>query len=186
MMQRCWWCEGDPLYEQYHDHVWGQPEKNNVALFEMLTLEHFQAGLSWITILRKQDHFKAAFDNWDMKKIAAYTESDMERLMTDKGIVRNRKKIEAAIHNAGKALELIDEFGDLYSYFAPFAPAKRDVPKGGFTRETLPLMTDAAKRMSKDLKKRGFRFTGPMTCQSFMQAVGLLNDHVKGCDLCIY
>lgn len=186
MVGKCWWCLGDPLYEHYHDNVWGQQEKDDRKLFEMLTLESFQSGLSWITILRKQDNFTKAFEGWDMARISAYGEADFERLMQDAGIVRNRKKIEAAINNAAKALAIIEEFGNLHDYFVTFAPKKRAVPKGGFTRETLPLMTDEAKVMSKDLKKRGFKFTGPMTCQSFMQAVGILNDHVKGCDLCIY
>jgi len=186
MVNRCWWCAGDALYEQYHDEVWGQPEKENSKLFEMLTLEHFQSGLSWITILRKQENFAAAFEGWDINRIAAYGEADVKRLMGDAGIVRNNKKVEAAIVNAGQALSLIEEFGDLHSYFVRFVPKDRLVPKGGFERSALPLMSEEAKIMSKDLKKRGFKFTGPMTCQSFMQAVGLLNDHVKGCDLCVY
>lgn len=185
-MNRCKWCVGDPLYEHYHDHVWGKEERRNEKLFEMLVLEAFQSGLSWITILRKQDNFAVAFAGWDMAKIAAFGDADVARLMNDAGIVRNRKKIEAAIVNAARAQELIAEFGDLYSYFVRFKPLDREVPAGGFPMSELPLLTEAAKQLSKDLKRRGFVFTGPMTCQSFMQATGFLNDHVKGCDLCIY
>lgn len=185
-MNRCWWCAGDPDYIKYHDEVWGKPETDNRKLFEMLILEAFQAGLSWITILRKKDAFAKAFSQWDMEAIAAYDEADRARLMADAGIVRNKAKINAAIHNAGEALKLIETYGSLHAYFQPFAPSQRPVPKGGYTRETLPLMIDEAKHLSKDLKKRGFKFTGPMTCMSFMQATGYINDHVKGCDLCIY
>ncbi len=186
MVNRCSWCEGDALYEHYHDHVWGKEERRDAKLFEMLVLEAFQSGLSWITILRKQENFARAFAGWDLDKVAAFGAEDVARLMEDAGIVRNRKKIEAAIVNAARARELIAEFGDLFSYFERFKPVNRDVPQGGFPRGELPLMTEAAKQLSKDLKRRGFVFTGPMTCQSFMQATGFLNDHVKGCDLCIY
>lgn len=185
-MERCWWCEGDALYTRYHDEVWGQKETRNENLFEMLSLEAFQAGLSWITILRKQEHFKNAFANWDIEQISKFDDSDFERLMQDTGIVRNRAKISATINNASRALALIEDYGNLYDYFVQFAPQERAVPKGGFSRETLPLMIDEAKKMSRDLKKRGFQFTGPMTCMSFMQATGFINDHVKGCHLCIY
>lgn len=185
-MKRCWWCEGDDLYTKYHDEVWGQKEERDQKLFEMLSLEAFQAGLSWITILRKQENFEKAFAGWDIEKIANFGEADFERLMADAGIVRNRAKISATINNASKALDLIAEHGRLYDYFVQFTPKNRAVPKGGFERGSLPLMVDEAKTMSKALKKKGFRFTGPMTCMSFMQATGFLNDHVKGCHLCIY
>ena len=185
-MNRCWWCEGDAVYERYHDQVWGREEKDDRQLFKMLTLEHFQSGLAWITVLRKEAHFERAFAHWDIQAVSNFSEADLARLMADAGIIRNRKKIEAAINNGARCLELIEEFGDLASYFRQFKPRNRKVPKGGFSRETLPLMVDEARAMSKDLKARGFKFTGPMVCMSFMQAVGILNDHVKGCDLCIY
>ncbi|MDJ0838601.1 MAG: DNA-3-methyladenine glycosylase I [Acidobacteriota bacterium] len=185
-MNRCWWCEGDPIYEAYHDEVWGKPEHDDRNLFKMLVLEHFQSGLSWITILRKEDHFQRAFADWDPAVIAAFGEEDIARLLQDAGIIRNRKKIEAAINNAQICLEIVKEEGSLDRYFWSFAPKDRPVPKGGFTRGTLPNMIEDARVMSKALKKRGFKFTGPMVCMSFMQAVGMINDHVKGCDLCIY
>jgi len=185
-MNRCWWCADDELYQDYHDNRWGKLVKDDAIMFKMLTLEHFQAGLSWITILRKEPHFDRAFAGWDIARIATFGEADVQRLLTDAGIIRHRGKIEAAINNAAGALALIDECGSLYDYFKRFVPRQRPVPAGGYTRETLPLLIDEAGQMSKDLKKRGFRFTGPMCCMSFMQAVGLINDHVAGCDLCIH
>ncbi len=186
MANRCWWSVGDADYERYHDEVWGRPEHDDRALFEMLSLELFQSGLSWITILRKRDNFARAFAGWDIPRIAAFDDSDRERLLSDSGIVRNRKKIDAVIANARLIPAIESEFGGLDAYLWRFAPASRAVPEGGFTRETLPLMIEEANVMSKALKKRGFRFTGPMVCMSFMQAVGMINDHVRGCDWCIY
>jgi len=185
-MNRCWWCKDDPIYMAYHDDVWGKPEHDDRKLFKMLVLELFQSGLSWITILRKEENFTRAFAHWDIEAIAAFEEDDRARLLADAGIVRNRLKIDAAIRNARLCSSLVQEFGSLDTYFRQFTPVARDVPKGGFEKGTLPLMIDEAKAMSKDLKKRGFGFTGPMVCMSFMQAVGIINDHVKGCDLCIY
>lgn len=186
IVNRCFWCHGDPIYEAYHDQVWGRPTEDERKLFEMLILELFQSGLSWITVLRKQDAFKAAFADWDIEAVAAFGEEDVARLLEDKGIIRNRKKIEAAVHNARLCLEIRQRPGGLNAYLKKFTPENRQVPKGGFTRQTLPLMIDEAKVMSKALKKDGFKFTGPMVCMSFMQAVGMINDHVAGCDLCVY
>jgi len=180
-MNRCWWCEGDPVYEAYHDNVWGEPEYDEGKLFEMLSLELFQSGLSWITILRKKDAFKRAFANWDVEKIAAFGEEDVARLLGDAGIVRNRKKIEAVITNAGLYPDLKKEFGSLASFLARFKP--ENPPTKAFTRENIPLILDEARAMSKTLKGRGFSFTGPMVCMSLMQAVGIVNHHVEGCDL---
>ena len=185
-MQRCWWTNGDPLYEAYHDRVWGKPARDGRKLFEMLSLELFQSGLSWITILRKQEHFASAFAGWDIARIADFGEDDFNRLMNDAGIVRNRLKIEAVINNARRAPDLVAEFGGLAEYFWRFEPENRPIPPGGYDRDTLPNMIEEAKQMSKDLKKRGFKFTGPMVCMSFMQAVGIINDHINGCDLCPY
>ncbi len=179
-MNRCWWCEGDPIYEAYHDHVWGVPEHDDVKLFEMLSLELFQSGLSWITILRKQENFKEAFAKWDIGRIAAFTDDDFERLLNDKGIVRNRKKIQAVIVNARLYPELVKEFGSLDAFLWGFKP--ETTPKEPFSRETLPLIIDEARMMSKSMKARGFSFTGPMVCMSLMQAVGIVNHHVAGCD----
>ena len=182
-MGRCWWCEGDETYETYHDEVWGQPEHDERKLFEMLSLELFQSGLSWITILRKQPAFKRAFVDWDIEAIAAFEEDDKQRLLGDASIVRNRKKIEAVITNARLYPELVKEFGSLDAFLLQFKPGPEATPLGGFTRETVPLMIDEAKAMSKAFKKRGFSFTGPMVCMSLMQAVGIVNHHVQGCDL---
>ena len=183
-MNRCWWCRGDALYEQYHDEVWGREEHDDRVLFEMLSLELFQSGLSWITVLRKRENFREAFAHWDVAAIAAFDESKQARLMEDKGIIRNRKKIAAVINNARLVPDIVAAFGSFDRYVHGFRPRERAVPKGGFRRESLPLLIDEAKSMSKDMKKRGFRFTGPMVCMSFMQAVGIINDHVHGCDLC--
>ena len=183
-MNRCWWCKGDPIYEAYHDQVWGRPEHDERKLFEMLVLELFQSGLSWITILRKQENFARAFDGWDIERIAAYDETKIRALLEDAGIIRNRKKIEAAIKNAQLYPALAAEFGSLGAFLQQFAPPPEATPANGFTRENIPLMIDEAKAMSKALKKRGFSFTGPMVCMSLMQAVGIVNHHVQGCDLC--
>lgn len=185
-MQRCWWCQGDPVYETYHDQVWGRPEQDDRKLFEMLSLELFQAGLSWITVLRKQTAFVKAFANWDIAAIAAFDEARVRVLLANAGIIRNRRKIEAVIHNAQRIPAQVREHGSLAAYLWRFAPQDRQVPAGGFTRETLPLLSEAGQAMSKQLKRDGFKFTGPMVCHSFMQAVGMLNDHVADCDLCIY
>lgn len=186
MVNRCWWSVGDPDYERYHDEVWGKEQHEDRALFEMLSLELFQSGLSWITILRKQKNFARAFADWDIQRIAGFGQRGKERLLTDSGIVRNRKKIDAVIVNARLVPAIEQEFGSLDAYLWSFAPKSRQVPEGGFSRETLPLMIEEAQVMSKALKKRGFRFTGPMVCMSFMQAVGMISDHVRGCDWCIH
>ena len=183
-MNRCWWCEGDPIYEAYHDSVWGRPEQDERKLFEMLSLELFQSGLSWITVLRKQEYFFKAFEGWDIERIAGYDEIKIGALLQDAGIIRNRKKIEAVIKNANLYPKLVEEFGSLSAFLIQYTPAAEDTPADGFTRENIPLMIDEAKAMSKALKKRGFSFTGPMVCMSLMQAVGIVNHHVQGCDLC--
>ena len=181
-MNRCWWCEGDPLYEKYHDEVWGREERDEAKLFAMLSLELFQSGLAWITILRKEAAFRAAFAEWDIAAIARFEEPDILRLMADKSIVRNRMKIEAVINNARLYRPFVAEQGSLHRFIHGFAPSEA-LPTGGFTRENLPLLLDEAKLMSKAFKKMGFKFTGPMVCMSLMQAVGVVNHHVQGCDL---
>ena len=182
-MNRCWWCEGDPLYEHYHDTFWGRPQHDETKLFEFLSLELFQSGLSWITILRKQENFAHAFSQWNIAAIAAYGEQDQNRLLQDAGIVRNRKKIAAVIRNAQLYPDLVSEFGSLDAFVWSFQPPPEATPAGGFTRADVPLLIDEAKQMSKAFKKRGFAFTGPMVCMSLMQAAGIVNHHVVGCDL---
>jgi DNA-3-methyladenine glycosylase I len=177
---RCWWCLGGaPEYLTYHDEVWGRPLKDETGLFEMLTLESFQSGLSWLTILRKRRNFSAAFDGWDVERIAQYGPADVERLMADAGIVRNRAKIEAAVANARAVSELHARGESLLELLWSFAPA---VPgRAAATGHELPAQTAESKAMAKELKRRGFRFVGPTTAYSLMQAAGLVNDHLEGC-----
>lgn len=179
---RCWWCGDDPLYIQYHDEEWGRPVTDDTRLFEKICLEGFQAGLSWITILRKRENFRKGFDQFDINKIAKYTEKDVARLLKDEGIVRHRGKIESVINNANRAKELKKEFGSLSAYFWSWAPHADERPKE-FSANTVKAMakTDTSKALSKDLKKRGWSFVGPTTVYAFMQAMGMVNDHVEEC-----
>ena len=181
-LQRCFWSDGSPLYDGYHDREWGWPVVDDIRLFEKISLEGFQAGLSWITILKKRDAFRAGFDGFDFRKVAAYTEADVQRLLGDAGIVRHRGKIEAVIHNAGRAIELQREFGSLARYFWGYEVDVSKRPKR-LTVEVLRSFTTApeAIALSKDLKKRGWKFVGPTTMYAFMQAMGLVNDHQHDC-----
>ncbi|MCD8493988.1 MAG: DNA-3-methyladenine glycosylase I [Alphaproteobacteria bacterium] len=175
---RCFWCGDDPLYVRYHDEEWGYPVHDNFRLFEKICLEGFQAGLSWITILRKRENFRRAFDGFDFHKVSRYTEKDVERLLLDEGIIRHRGKIEATINNAARALELTEEHGSLDAYFWGWQPAPQNPPAD---KTAIPAETDISRALSKDLKKRGWKFVGPTTCYAFMQAMGLVNDHLQGC-----
>jgi DNA-3-methyladenine glycosylase I len=178
-MTRCWWCGDDPLYVRYHDEVWGKPMHGDRELFEMLTLESFQSGLAWITILRKQEGFRAAFSEWDIEAIAAYGDADVERLMADASIVRNRAKIEATLANARATMALWDAGETLDDVLWSFAPPPRPAPAD---RSEIPPVTAESTAMAKELKKRGFRFFGPTTAYALMQAAGLVNDHLADCD----
>ncbi|GLW29458.1 DNA-3-methyladenine glycosylase I [Actinoplanes regularis] len=173
---RCFWGGGSPEYAAYHDTEWGRPVRGDDALFERLTLEAFQSGLSWITILRKRPAFRAAFDDFSITKVAAYTEADADRLMTDAGIVRNRMKVDAALHNAKVAAELAP--GELTELLWSFAPAPRPRPDG---RAAVPAVTPESTAMARTLKKRGFKFVGPTTAYALMQATGMVDDHLIGC-----
>ena len=181
-LKRCFWVDGSALYDAYHDHEWGRPVTDDVRLFEKISLEGFQAGLSWITILKKREHFRAAFDGFDFHKVAGYTQRDVARLLDDAGIVRHRGKIEAVIHNAGRAIELQREFGTLARYFWRYEVDVSKRPKQ-LTQDVLRGITTApeAIALSKDLKKRGWKFVGPTTLYAFMQAMGLVNDHQHDC-----
>lgn len=181
-LQRCFWSDGSPLYDGYHDREWGWPVVDDIRLFEKISLEGFQAGLSWITILKKRDAFRAGFDGFDFRKVAAYTEADVQRLLGDAGIVRHRGKIEAVIHNAGRAIELQREFGSLARYFWGYEVDVSQRPKR-LTVEVLRSFTTTpeAIALSRDLKKRGWKFVGPTTMYAFMQAMGLVNDHQHDC-----
>ncbi len=179
---RCWGAGTDPLYQRYHDEEWGRPVGDDRRLFEKICLEGFQSGLSWLTILRKRENFRAAFAGFDFARVARYTARDVQRLLGDAGIVRHRGKIESTINNAKRALALRDEFGSLAAYFWQWEPAPGSRPRR-LTKEALMQMpiTPESKALGKDLKARGWTFVGPTTVYAFMQAMGLVNDHVVGC-----
>lgn len=179
---RCGWCGDDPLYVRYHDEEWGKPVTEDAKMFEFLVLESAQAGLSWITILRKRENYRKAFANFDAKKVAAFTEKDVERLMNDAGIIRNRLKINAAISNAKLFLEIQEEFGSFYAYLLDFFPKKQPITNRWKSLEEIPARTEISDEISKAMKKRGFKFFGSTIAYSHLQAVGLINDHLVGCD----
>ena len=180
MKERCAWANGNPLYEEYHDTEWGKPLKDDNLLFEFLILEGFQAGLSWITILKKRENFRKAFSNFDARKIVKYTQKDIDRLMQDAGIIRNKLKINAAINNAQVFLELQKEFGSFSDYFWKFTNGKPIVNKWKEMSQ-IPAKTELAETISKDMKKRGFKFVGPTIIYAHMQATGMVNDHLVNC-----
>ncbi|MCP3939541.1 MAG: DNA-3-methyladenine glycosylase I [Actinomycetia bacterium] len=179
---RCWWAGSTDDYVAYHDSEWGRPVDDDIRLFEKICLEGFQSGLSWLTILRKRDNFRSAFDDFDFARVAGYGDSDIERLVADAGIVRHRGKITSTINNARRACEMTDEFGSLGAYFWGWEPAE---PEGDETSDQWPVpsTTPTSKALAKDLKKRGWSFVGPTTVYAFMQAMGIVNDHVPGCAL---
>jgi DNA-3-methyladenine glycosylase I len=177
---RCEWCGSDSVYIAYHDHEWGVPVHDDRRLFEMLILEGAQAGLSWLTILKKRDNYRKAFHAFDYEQIAAYTQRDMKRLLANSGIVRNRLKIESVIKNARGALDIREEFGTLDSFLWRYVDG---VPQQNAWKSMaeLPARTRRSEAMSKDLKRRGFKFVGSTICYAFMQAVGMVNDHTTDC-----
>ena len=178
---RCWWCGEDPLYCEYHDKEWGVPVHDDRKMFEMLTLEGFQAGLSWIIILRKRDNFRRAFKNFDVRKVARFGKADVARLMRDEGIIRNRLKIEGAITNARRFLEVQKEFGSFDRYIWRFVGNRTLRNPHGMTRKTMQPTSPESDALSKDLKQRGFKFVGSTVCYAHMQATGMVDDHVVGC-----
>ena len=180
MKIRCSWAKEDPLLIEYHDNEWGSPIHNDNLLFEFLVLEGAQAGLSWVTVLKKRENYREAFDNFDPAKIAGYNDVKVEELMDNPGIIRNRRKILSAIINAKAVLNIQEEFGSFDSYIWQFVGGKAIQNKWKRT-EDLPPFTFESENMSKDLKKRGFTFVGPTICYAFMQAVGMVNDHVVDC-----
>lgn len=179
---RCFWCKGHDDYEVYHDKEWGFPVDDDTRLFEKLCLEGFQSGLSWLTILRKRENFRKAFKGFDINKVARFGDKDIERLLGDAGIVRHRGKIEATINNAKRAKELVKETGSLAAYIWRYEPHAKARPKK-LTKAALMKMTQAPESvaLSKDLKKRGWKFVGPTTMYALMQAMGMVNDHIEGC-----
>jgi DNA-3-methyladenine glycosylase I len=180
---RCWWGAGDPLYRRYHDQEWGRPVAEDRRLFEKLCLEGFQAGLSWLTILRKREHFREVFAGFDPAAVAQFGPEHVVRLLADPGIVRNRAKIEATINNARRYAELATEFGSLAAYVWRYEPGPQARPATLDYSTLLQLgQTPESKAMSKDLRRRGWSFVGPTTVYAFMEAMGLVNDHLEGCD----
>lgn len=172
---RCWWSGDDPLYTAYHDTEWGFPVDDDTRLFEKICLEGFQAGLAWITVLRKREAFRQAFAGFDFHKVARFTREDVERLLHNDKIIRHRGKIEATINNAQQALAVVDQLGSLASFFWQFEPPTQPAFDGCRS------VTPESKSLGKELKRRGWSFVGPTTCYAFMQAMGLVNDHLPGC-----
>lgn len=180
MKSRCEWAGSDPLYLAYHDEEWGVPAHDDRHLFEMLVLEGAQAGLSWLTILRKRQNYRRAFLNFDPGKVAAFSPADVERLLSDPGIVRNRRKIEAAVNNARRVLEVVREYGSLDAFLWRFVD-HRPRQNAWQSLSEVPARSEQSDLMSRELKRRGFTFVGSTICYAFMQAVGMVNDHTVGC-----
>lgn len=179
---RCWWHGGYEDYQHYHDHEWGFPVHDDQRLFEKICLEGFQSGLSWLTILRKRENFRRAFAGFDFEQVARFDEQDVARLLQDSGIVRHQGKIRSTVNNARRACELVDSVGTLSEYFWQFVPPASERPEV-MDHENLSKLsqTPTSQALSKDLKRRGWSFVGPTTAYAFMQAMGLVNDHLEGC-----
>ncbi|MXV49727.1 DNA-3-methyladenine glycosylase I [Pedobacter sp. HMF7647] len=178
---RCGWCGTDPLYIKYHDEEWGKEVHDDKTLFEFLILEAAQAGLSWITILKRRENYRKAFADFDAEKVAAFTEKDVERLMNDSGIIRNRLKITGAITNAKLFLKIQKEFGSFDKYLYSFMPDGKPIKNELTDYKSAPATTEISDIISKDMKKRGFKFFGSTICYAHMQATGMVNDHISGC-----
>jgi len=179
---RCWWGKDHLDYRNYHDVEWGRPVSKDFRLFEKICLEGFQSGLSWLTILRKRENFRHAFAGFDFNKITGFDDNNVSQLLQNSGIIRHRGKIEATINNAHRALELVEEFGSLAAYIWGWEPALPEphIGKGEYSHP-IPSITRTSQLLSKDLKNRGWEFIGPTTAYAFMQAMGLVNDHMEGC-----
>jgi DNA-3-methyladenine glycosylase I len=177
---RCTWCTSDPLYVAYHDEEWGVPSKDDRHLFEMINLEGAQAGLSWLTVLKKRENYRKAFDGWDPEVVARYKQKKIEALLSDAGIIRNRLKVNASIENAKAYLQLRDEGQTLSDFLWKYCDGKPIINRWT-ARQRVPASTPLSDQMSKDLKKRGFRFVGTTICYAFMQAVGIVDDHSLDC-----
>jgi DNA-3-methyladenine glycosylase I len=179
---RCWWGHEPLDYRKYHDEEWGRPVVDDFKLFEKICLEGFQSGLSWLTILRKRENFREAFVGFDFNKVAEFDDKDVACLLQNAGIIRHRGKIEATINNSRKALEIVEEFGSLARYIWRWEPESREPGIGkNDNNAAVPSVTKTSQLFSKDLKKRGWKFFGPTTAYAFMQAMGLVNDHMAGC-----
>lgn len=180
IIKRCGWVGKDEIYKKYHDEEWGKPVYDDNILFEFLILEGFQAGLSWITILKKRENFRKSFDNFDYKKIASYSQQKINDLLLDEGIVRNKLKIQSVVVNAQKYIEIQMEFGSFCNYIWSFVNGNPIINKWSNIKE-VPASTDLSDKISKDLKKRGFKFVGTTIIYAFLQAVGIVNDHITDC-----
>ncbi len=180
MKNRCQWCSDDPLYVAYHDKEWGVPIHDDRTLFEMLILEGAQAGLSWLTILKKRQNYQRAFDAFNPEIVAGYSDADLDRLLGDAGVVRNRLKLQSAVKNARGVLEIIEEYGTLDAFLWRYVDGV-PLQNSWKSMEELPAQTEISNMMSRDLKKRGFNFVGPTICYAFMQSVGMVNDHTVDC-----
>lgn len=178
---RCQWCGNDPLYVRYHDEEWGRPVTDDTTLFEFLTLESAQAGLSWLTVLRKRDGYRKAFHNFDFIKVAEMTAADEERLRLFDGIVKNRLKIHAAIVNARLFIDVIAEYGSFYNYIISFFPENKRIVNSIPDAGNIPVSSPVSDAISTDMKRRGFKFFGTTICYAFLQATGFVDDHINGC-----
>ena len=179
-LKRCNWCGSDPLYIKYHDEEWGKPVFEDKILFEFMILEGAQAGLSWITILRRREGYRKAFEDFEVQKVAALTPDDVERLMLDAGIIRNRLKINSTIKNAQLFIDIQNEYGSFANFIWGFIPDRKPIVND-FKNSGTPARTEISDAIAKDMKKRGFKFFGTTICYAFMQATGMVNDHVIGC-----
>lgn len=180
MKTRCEWCGDDPLYVEYHDTEWGVPLHDDRTLFEFVVLEGAQAGLSWLTVLRKRENYREAFDNFDPGKVARYDERKIEELLSNDGIIRNRLKVKSAVQNAQAFLKVQEEFGSFDAYIWRFVDGK-PLQNARKSLKEIPAQTPESEAMSKDLRQRGFNFVGPTICYAHMQATGMVNDHIVGC-----
>jgi DNA-3-methyladenine glycosylase I len=180
-VRRCGWCGSDELYVRYHDEEWGRETTDDAVLFEFLVLESAQAGLSWLTILRRRENYRSAFAGFDAERVARFTSGDVERLTQDPGIIRNRLKIEAAVTNARCFLAAQGEFGSFRAYLRSFLPGGQPVVNRWKTLAEVPASTPLSDALSKDMKKRGFKFVGTTICYAYLQAVGCVNDHLRDC-----
>lgn len=176
---RCWWCGGDPQYVRYHDEEWGVPVDDDRRLFEKICLEGFQAGLSWLTILRRREAFRSAFANFEVESLVRFETASVDRLAKDASIIRHRGKIKAVLNNAQRALELVEEYGSLANFVWQHEPREPALPPA--SASDIPAVTAESTAMSRELKRRGWSFVGPTTCYAFMQSMGLVNDHLRGC-----
>jgi len=181
-IKRCPWCLADPIYVKYHDTEWGRPVDDDRKMFEFMTLESAQAGLSWLTILKKRDNYRRAFADYDVKKVAKFGDADIEKLLKNEGIIRNRLKISAAIGNAKCFMEIQKEFGSFCNYIRKFLPNGKPVVNKPKTLADIPARSGLSDAISKDMKKRGFKFFGSTICYSHLQATGYVNDHLADCD----